>query len=80
MAIRVRLFSTMRQAVGTGELAWTEPVADADQLWQALVIRWPALKPLGASRGVAVNRQHVAWNHPLQPGDEVAFFPPVSGG
>jgi molybdopterin synthase sulfur carrier subunit len=29
---------------------------------------------------VAVNQEHVAFDHPLAPGDEVAFFPPVTGG
>ncbi len=29
---------------------------------------------------VAVNQEHVDFTHPLGPGDEVAFFPPVTGG
>lgn len=29
---------------------------------------------------VAVNGQFVEWGHALQPGDEVVFLPPVSGG
>jgi molybdopterin synthase sulfur carrier subunit len=29
---------------------------------------------------VAVNHTHVGFDHPLAPGDEVAFFPPVTGG
>lgn len=28
----------------------------------------------------AVNQEHVAHDHPLRPGDEVALFPPVTGG
>ena len=28
----------------------------------------------------AVNQVHVELSHPLQNGDEVAFFPPVTGG
>lgn len=28
----------------------------------------------------AVNQEHVSFDHPLQDGDEVAFFPPVTGG
>jgi molybdopterin synthase sulfur carrier subunit len=28
----------------------------------------------------AVNQSMVADNHPLQDGDEIAFFPPVTGG
>ncbi len=29
---------------------------------------------------VAVNQEHVPYDHPLSPGDEVALFPPVTGG
>lgn len=28
----------------------------------------------------AVNQEHVPLNHPVGPNDEVAFFPPVTGG
>jgi len=80
MALRLKLFSSMRNVVGTAELRWDAPCRDAQQLWQALCGRYPELKPLGASRGVAVNHRHVALDHVLREGDEVAFFPPVSGG
>lgn len=29
---------------------------------------------------VAVNQEYVGWDHPVKPGDEVALFPPVTGG
>ncbi|HEY9568938.1 MAG TPA: MoaD/ThiS family protein [Thalassobaculum sp.] len=29
---------------------------------------------------VAVNQEHVGPEHPVRPGDEVALFPPVTGG
>ena len=29
---------------------------------------------------VAVNQEHVGVDHPVADGDEVAFFPPVTGG
>jgi len=29
---------------------------------------------------VAVNQTHVDFDHPLTDGDEVAFFPPMTGG
>jgi len=70
----------MRQVVGQGELRWESSEADAEALWFALTERYPALKPLGDSRVLAVNHEHVPLDHPLQDGDEVAFFPPVSGG
>lgn len=29
---------------------------------------------------VAVNQNHAGWNSPIRADDEVAFFPPVTGG
>lgn len=29
---------------------------------------------------VAINQDHVDWDHPIKEGDELAFFPPVTGG
>ncbi|UKJ72634.1 molybdopterin converting factor subunit 1 [Azospirillum brasilense] len=29
---------------------------------------------------VAVNQEHVPYDYPVGPGDEVALFPPVTGG
>ena len=29
---------------------------------------------------IAVNQEYVSINHPVKPGDEIAFFPPVTGG
>jgi molybdopterin synthase sulfur carrier subunit len=38
-----------------------------------------ALRNLGLVR-VAVNQEYVGFAHPLREGDEVALFPPVTGG
>ncbi len=38
-----------------------------------------AFADLGAIRA-AVNQAHVGLDHPISAGDEVAFFPPVTGG
>ena len=29
---------------------------------------------------IAVNQEYVSINHPVKQGDEIAFFPPVTGG
>ncbi len=38
-----------------------------------------ALGDMAAVR-VAVNQEYAMLDHPVKPGDEVAFFPPVTGG
>ena len=39
----------------------------------------PALTDLGTVK-VAVNHEYVSLDHKLKPNDEVALFPPVTGG
>lgn len=29
---------------------------------------------------IAVNQEYVGFEHPIAPGDEIAFFPPMTGG
>lgn len=42
--------------------------------------RWSEAFAPGRSWRVAVNQQMADLASPLKPGDEVAFFPPVTGG
>ncbi len=42
--------------------------------------RWSEAFAPGKSYRVAVNQQMADLATPLRPGDEVAFFPPVTGG
>ena len=42
--------------------------------------RWAAAFAPGAMFRIAVNQQMADPATPLKPGDEVAFFPPVTGG
>jgi sulfur-carrier protein len=81
MTVRVRLFASLREAVGAGELslelAEGARVADA---WAALGARHPQLQARRGSLAAAVNRCYADFDVPLQAGDEVVFIPPVSGG
>lgn len=79
--MRVLLFAGLRQAAGAAELELALPAgATPREGWEELCRRHPAL---GAQRGSvrpAVNREYSGWDHQLEPGDELAFLPPVSGG
>lgn len=76
MRVTVRYFASLREALGrseeTLELEGAPTVAD---LWQRI-------RPASAVPRVlaAVNQQHAAFSAPVRDGDEVAFFPPVTGG
>jgi molybdopterin converting factor subunit 1 len=83
--VQVLYFAWVRQKVGVGEEQVSPPpeVGDVAGLVRWLSGRSPghaaAFENPGAVRA-AVNQEFAAPGHPLSPGDEVAFFPPVTGG
>jgi len=81
MRVRVRLFASLREAMGTAELEIDLPAtATAEEAWQHLAKTSPAL---GERRGgilASINRRYAPFDSPLAEGDEVVFIPPVSGG
>jgi molybdopterin synthase sulfur carrier subunit len=77
-------FASLREAVGTPreELA-LEPGATIGSLVEALrsrSARWADALAPGKAWRVAVNQQMASLATPVKAGDEVAFFPPVTGG
>lgn len=78
-------FAWLRSKVGTGEEILTPPaeVATVGQLVDWLKNRSDghaaAFADLRVVR-VAVNQDYVPLDAPVGPGDEIAFFPPVTGG
>ena len=79
--IRIRLFGALRDAMGEGELEREiARGASVDELWRELSAGCPALAARAAARLCAVNLDFADGATTLNEGDEVAFFPPVSGG
>jgi molybdopterin synthase sulfur carrier subunit len=79
----VRFFASIREALGSGESVDAEVTADIAAVRQALVARGGRYaEALGPDRSVrsARNRVLSAESSPLADGDEVGFFPPVTGG
>lgn len=80
MTVRVLLFASYADAIGTSELALELPsgarVADVLAHVRSLVAgkRVPE-RPL-----VAVNQQYAADDQTVSPADEIAIIPPVAGG
>ena len=84
MTVKVLFFAGLREALGTGSesLALPDGVATVGCLRDLLAARgepWTALATTKNLR-VALNQQIVGLDAPLKGGDEVAFFPPVTGG
>ena len=81
MRVRVRLFASLREVVGRGELDLELPSgATAQAAWDALEAAHPVLAGRRGHLAVAVNRRYEEFAAPLAEGDEVVFVPPVSGG
>jgi len=80
--INVLFFAQVRELVDCDHLQLDTPFSDVEQLRQTLAAkseRW-ALALESGKLLAAVNQTLVNFDHPLQDGDEVAFFPPVTGG
>jgi molybdopterin converting factor subunit 1 len=81
MRVRVRLFASLREAVGQAEVSLDLPAgATADDAWRLLCESHPILGPRRRSLAAAVNRRYAPFDLALQEGDEVVFIPPVAGG
>jgi len=83
--MKVLYFAWVRQRIGHAHEMVSPPdgVATVAALVDWLRLRGPgyaeAFRDTRAIR-CAVNQEYVESDHPLVPGDEVAFFPPVTGG
>lgn len=83
--MRLLYFAWLRARIGHAE---EEAALPADVHDVAGLLRWlqgrggnyaEALRNLSVIR-VAVNQEYARHDHPVRDGDEVALFPPVTGG
>lgn len=77
MSITVRFFASLKNLTGCAEqrVEWREPLS-AHAVWQQL---YPNVDLPGHCL-VAINQTYQSWDTLVQDGDELAFFPPVTGG
>jgi molybdopterin synthase sulfur carrier subunit len=83
--IRILYFARLRETLGVAEefLAWDPSWRSVADLGAALAARggtWGAAFAPGPTLLCAVNQTLARPETPLGDGDEVAFFPPVTGG
>lgn len=84
MSVRILYFAALRDAVGRADESMVLPpgVGTIGELQSFLADRggeWSALCP-GRNVRVARNQRMARADETIVPGDEVAFFPPVTGG
>ncbi len=81
IAITVKFFATLKDLAGTNHLSLQLPTTSTiDDVRQQLIAQFPALHDALPHALAAVNQEYVFPGHPIANHDEVAFFPPVSGG
>ena len=79
--VKVRFFASLRQAVGQAAIERRMPFGTTvDELRQVLTVEYPQLPAAAGAIYAAINRAYAGDSTVLRDGDEVAFFPPVSGG
>ena len=77
MTIYVRFFASLREQMGIGEAELNfQPALTVKDVWNLSTQQ----RSLPANVLVAVNQEYVSFNEPVKDDDEVAFFPPVTGG
>jgi molybdopterin synthase sulfur carrier subunit len=77
LSVTVKFFASLREQIGRPQ-ASLEPVAG-----QTVADVWSAATgeaALAPNVRAAVNLEYVDMSHVVADGDEVAFFPPVTGG
>lgn len=82
MQIRILLFATLKDLAGRNRLVLTLPLENATvtDVRHALIAEIPTLKANAEAAIAAVNEEYAFPHDAVHEGDEVAFFPPVSGG
>ncbi|MDX2141424.1 MAG: molybdopterin converting factor subunit 1 [Chloroflexota bacterium] len=82
MNITVLLFATLKDAAGLNRTSLFIPAADATvtQVRAALAAQHPPLQRYLPSAIAALNQEFAQDEETVHDGDEMAFFPPVSGG
>ena len=81
MKVTIKLFARLRDIVGAGKLERElSEEATVGDLLGALEAEFPRLGDVKARTIISINQEFATLDSQLSDGDEVAFFPPVSGG
>ena len=79
--VRVLFFGAARDSVGVSEVELSlEPNTSAGDAFREIVKAYPDLQRFGRSLLLAVNEEYSTEGREIANGDELAVFPPVSGG
>jgi len=81
MELDIRLFATLKDRAGKNRIQITvSSPATVKTVLDAVAIAYPALEPSLATTLVSVNKEFAFAETAVSESDEIALFPPVSGG
>ena len=79
--VPVILFARYREAVGRDRVDVAVPDgATVEEVWRALATSYPVLSRYRPHTLFAIGNEYVDSGRAVRPGEELACFPPVSGG
>ncbi len=79
--MKIKLFATLKETAGSGSIEMdVQETMTVAALVEQIGRQFPALKPGLTVSVVSVNRDFADMSTLVGAADEVAFFPPVSGG
>lgn len=77
MTVHVKYFASLRETIGrAGDAVSITGTTTVEEIWQQTTSNMERPKRVL----VAINQEYADFNHAVKDGDEVAFFPPVTGG
>ena len=75
MSITVRFFASLREDLGDNKTLQADQVQTVTDIWN-----YYSQKDLANNILISINMEYVNADQVVNDGDEVAFFPPVTGG
>ncbi len=77
MSITVKFFASLRETIGKADVTLdTDNIATAADVWKIATHHHDRINNML----IAINMEYASLDETVKDGDEVAFFPPVTGG
>ncbi len=79
--MKILFFASLRELAGSDSLDWDlDQTATVEMVWNQLIEKFPRLREFKAPVLFAINQEYARAGSEVRNEDELAIFPPVSGG